>query len=102
VRNRNPLLVALALLLAAGALSACATSSSPADANTAAAVKASLAQHPELAPPNMVYVQVRNGVAYLSGQVATDLQRETAAAAARSTPGVKRVVDTISLIYTGR
>jgi osmotically-inducible protein OsmY len=65
-------------------------------------VKASLAEHPELAPPNMVYVQVRGGVTYLSGQVSTDLQRQTAESAARATPGVKRVVDTISLTYTGR
>jgi osmotically-inducible protein OsmY len=39
---------------------------------------------------------------YLSGQVATDLQRSTADSIARATPGAASVVDIIGLEYNGR
>jgi len=52
--------------------------------------------------PNLIYVQTLDGVVYLSGEVATDLQRETAASTALGVPGVRRVVDTIGLEFSGR
>ena len=61
-----------------------------------------LQQHPVLAAPNQVYVQTLDRVVYLSGQVATDLQRDTAESAARKAAGAQRVVDSIALPYTGR
>jgi hypothetical protein len=73
----------------------------PGDAALAAQVRARLDQHTELLAPNEVDVRVLDGVVYLSGQVATDLQRETAEAVARSTPGAARIVDLISLEYNG-
>jgi len=48
-----------------------------------------------------VYVQTLGGVVYLSGQVATPLQRTEAEDVARQAAGVNRVVNTISLGYRG-
>jgi osmotically-inducible protein OsmY len=55
-----------------------------------------------LEPPNQVYVQTLDGVVYLTGQVATDLQRDTAESAAHEATGVGRVINTIALTYAGR
>lgn len=101
----------LSLVIAVtGGLPGCATlqtlskcgAGCPGDARISAAVRARLGQHTELLAPNRVYVSTLDGVVYLSGEVATDLQRDTAEAVARETPGVPRVVDTISLEYNGR
>jgi osmotically-inducible protein OsmY len=74
----------------------------PGDAQISSAVRARLDQHRELLAPNQVYVSTLDRTVYLSGQVATDLQRDIAESVARTTPGVPRVVDLISLEYTGR
>jgi osmotically-inducible protein OsmY len=98
------------LLLLTGAVAGCAshnevrncgTSGCPPDANITAEVKAQFNRRTELKPPNLLYVQTLNGVVYLSGQVATDLQRQTAVQVARQVPYVSRVVDNIALFYTG-
>ena len=80
----------------------CGYEGCPPDQKVTAAVRASLAQHTELRPPNLIYVQTLDGVVYLTGQVATDLQRETAVDVARQVPGVHKVVDNIALNYPGR
>ena len=74
----------------------------PGDTQLSAAVRARLDEHVELLAPNHVYVSTLDRVVYLTGEVATDLQRETAESVARHTPGVPRVVDMISLEYEGR
>jgi osmotically-inducible protein OsmY len=74
----------------------------PGDAGISAAVRARLDEHTELLAPNRVYVSTLDGVVYLSGEVATDVQRATAETVARATPGAPRVVDLISLEYGGR
>ena len=61
-----------------------------------------LTQQPALQPPNQVYVQTLDGVVYLTGQVATDLQRDTAESVAHEASGVSRVMNTIALTYAGR
>jgi len=71
----------------------------PQDAAITAEVKALLEQHPELRAPNVVYVQTINRVVYLTGQVTTGLQRQTAEAAARRATGIKAVVDNIGIAY---
>jgi enamine deaminase RidA (YjgF/YER057c/UK114 family) len=97
------------VLLLTGAVAACAGHNQvrncgyngcPPDATITAEVKAEFNRRTELKPPNLLYVQTLNGVVYLSGQVATDLQRETAVQVARQVPYVSRVVDNIALIYT--
>ena len=110
LRCRTALAIAVAVL-GAGAVCGCAPYHAyrtcgrrgcPGDAEITAAVHARLAAHPVLRAPNQVYVQTLAGVVYLSGQVATDLQRDIAATAAAEAPGVQRVVDSIALTYSGR
>jgi osmotically-inducible protein OsmY len=94
--------VALAIVLGACASNPCTGGGCAGDGNITAAVQAQLKQHPALAPPNHVYVKTINGTVYLSGQVATDLQRQEAEAAARQAAGVTTVVNTIALTYGAR
>jgi osmotically-inducible protein OsmY len=100
--------LALALTLTCAALAGCATDKCTpgvpctGDGKISEDVRAALASHPELLAPNVVHVQTRSGTVYLTGQVATDLQRDTAAAAAKAVPGVKHVVDNIAIGYRGR
>jgi osmotically-inducible protein OsmY len=61
-----------------------------------------LTQQPALQPPNQVYVQTLDSVVYLTGQVATDLQRDSAEAVAHEASGGSRIVNTIALTYGGR
>jgi osmotically-inducible protein OsmY len=74
----------------------------PGDAALTAAVKQALDQHVELRAPNQVDVQTLHRVVYLTGQVATDLQRQIAQSVAHDTQGVKQVVNNIALPYEGR
>jgi osmotically-inducible protein OsmY len=98
------------LISLAASLGACATletlhkcgSGCPGDAGISAAVRARLAEHTEFLAPNRLYVSTLDGVVYLSGQVATDTQRLDALDIARAAPGAPRVVDLISLEYSGR
>ena len=95
------------MLLVGAALAGCASSpctseSCKADARITHDVKAQLKQHRELSAPNVVYVQTRDGVVFLTGQVATDPQRDTAESVASHVPGVVRVVNSIALSYSGR
>jgi osmotically-inducible protein OsmY len=109
MRNGKPALLAF-ILLGTGTLSlqGCVTSSQCAseecknDAKITADVQAKLKEHRELGAPNSVYVQTRGGVVYLTGQVVTELQRETAGHVAETAPGVGRVVNSIALSYSGR
>jgi osmotically-inducible protein OsmY len=107
MRNGNSLALAVFFLLAT-ALEGCVSSppcTSPecqADAKINADVQSKMKEHRELGPPNTVYVQTRGGVVYLTGQVATDLQRQTAETVAGAVPGVASVVNSISLSYGGR
>ena len=98
------------VVLLSGALTACAAydevrkcgfEGCPSDAHITAQVKAQFDQHTVLKPPNLLYVETLNGVVYLSGQVATGLQRDTAVQVAQQVPHVTRVVDNIALFYTG-
>jgi osmotically-inducible protein OsmY len=74
----------------------------PGDAELNASLTALLAEHRALAAPNQVYVRTLDRVVYLTGQVATGLQRDTAESIVRGAPGVGRVVDDISISYQGR
>jgi osmotically-inducible protein OsmY len=80
----------------------CGEAGCPGDAQITAEVRAALAAHPELGPPNEVYVQTLDRVVYLSGQVATELQRESAEALAQRVTGAREVVDILGIEYEGR
>jgi osmotically-inducible protein OsmY len=103
--------IAAGALTLAGSLGACASTRGAAvcahggctaDAQLAAAVEARIYRHPELRPPNLVYVRAHDGVVYLSGVVSTELQREIAVAVAQQVPGERRVLDDIGIEYAGR
>jgi osmotically-inducible protein OsmY len=74
----------------------------PGDAQIDARVSALIAQHPDLLGPNQVYAHTLDGVVYLTGQVATSLQRADAESIAHEALGVRRVVNNISISYGGR
>jgi osmotically-inducible protein OsmY len=99
------------VLVAAGVVSGCAANRAVEgcpnggctdDPQLAARVEAQIYRHPELRPPNMIYVRAHDGVVYLSGEVSTELQREIAVASAQQVPGERRVFDDIGIEYTGR
>lgn len=71
------------------------------DAQITSAVQALLSQHADLGPPNLIRVQTIDGVVYLTGEVNTDLVRETAESVARQAQGAKRVVNSIAITYSG-
>lgn len=73
-----------------------------ADAQITAEVQGLLKEHPALGPPNQLYVHTSDRVVFLSGQVATDMQRATAEAIAREASGVRQVIDSIALEYDGK
>lgn len=96
-------LLAAAIVLTAPlggcATTQCTTAACAADGTVTANVQALLAQHRDLGPPNQIHVDTRDGVVYLSGQVATDLQRRSAEDVVRQAAGVSKVVNNIALMY---
>jgi BON domain-containing protein len=72
------------------------------DAQINSELEARLDQNGALRPPNQLHVRTLDGAVYLTGQVATDLQRQEAEQIARQTPGVRQVVNNVSLTYYGR
>jgi osmotically-inducible protein OsmY len=90
-------------LLVTGFLTACAAdrrcgfAGCPGDSKITADVRERIDQHPDLRAPNIIYVQTRDHVVYLSGIVSTGLVSEAAAAAALAAPGVARVENSIAI-----
>jgi osmotically-inducible protein OsmY len=101
--HRPPWSGVLTLLLTASLLTGCAVyrkcglSGCPGDADIRAGVEAALAQHADLCVPRCPTVQSLDGVVYLSGQLATELQRDDAADVAVRVAKVKRVINMISV-----
>jgi len=109
MRNGNAVVLASILLCTCtpalhGCVSTtqCASEECKKDAKITADIKERLKEHRELGGPNSVYVQTRGGTVYLTGQVATDLQRQTAEQVARQVPGVDEVVNSIAITFEGR
>ena len=95
-------LTAAFLLMSTALLCACATAPCSEavcrdDRALQSEVEQLLAQHPDLGPPNIISVQVHNGIVYLHGLVATDLQKQDAEAVIRQSPRVKQVENMIGL-----
>jgi osmotically-inducible protein OsmY len=80
----------------------CGIAGCPGDAKITADVQALFHEYSAMQPPNLVYVQTLDHVVYLSGRVNTDLERITAETVALSVADVTRVVNSISLGYSGR
>jgi osmotically-inducible protein OsmY len=104
-RNRHFALALATLLLCV--FEGCATTGKcggrecPEDAAIRADVELRLSQHPELRPPNMVYVMVRDHSVTLSGQVSNEYAQRLAASVAHEAPGVSKVVNLVALTYSG-
>ena len=90
-------------LILGGALAGCATSGKcesggcSSDAKITTNVQALFQQHPDLGPPNLIRVETRDSVVYLSGVVSAGEFSEAAESVAHEAPGVRRIVNTISI-----
>jgi osmotically-inducible protein OsmY len=95
----NPISIIGMMALTLLHISACATrrGDMPDNARVTRNVHALLAQHAELGPPNLIYVQTLHHVVYLTGIVSAGEMRTTAGEVAREAPGVARVVNTIEV-----
>jgi osmotically-inducible protein OsmY len=88
----------------AGALAGCATydkcgvEGCAGDAKVTSNVQTVFERHPELGAPGAVEVQTLDHVVYLSGFVASGLERDTAGSLAQTAPGVTQVVNSISVM----
>jgi osmotically-inducible protein OsmY len=90
-----PAAVVLGLLGGCATESKCGPEGCPDDAKITANVQTSFSQHPDLG--SRIGVQTLDRVVYLTGYVSAGEMRAAAESIASATPGVKRVVDTISV-----
>ena len=103
-RMNEPRAIVLALLLC-GALCGCAVTqeckveSCADDSQITANIRSMFDQRAEFRPPYFVYVKTVNHVVYLTGQVNTDLVRESAESIVRDAADGTRVVNSIALTY---
>jgi osmotically-inducible protein OsmY len=70
------------------------------DRKISAQVEALLNAHPEIGPPGSITVETLNGVVYLDGVVEGGLEKRSIDSIVRQTPGVKRVVNGISVEHS--
>jgi len=80
----------------------CGARGCPGDAAITAAVQKQFQQHASIEPPNLISVQTIDQVVYLYGLLETEEQRDLATEVAGRVPGVKRVVNAISIDNEGR
>ena len=76
-------------------------SGSPGDDGISAHVRTQLSQYPSLRSSDSLRVKTYGRVVYLTGQVATDEERDLAESVTSEVAGVARVVDTISISFPG-
>ena len=88
-------LVLAANLVGCVAQPKCGSSECVSDAKITTNVEAQLNRYPELGPPNLISVETRDRVVYLSGSVSAGEQRRTAESVVAALPGVEKVVNTI-------
>jgi osmotically-inducible protein OsmY len=95
---RKTFLVAVSATIATGSLVGCVATKCglgcPGDAQITSQIQDKMSQHAELG--TRVHVQTIDRVVYLSGYVSAGEFRNVAEQLAKSTPGVKRVEDTIA------
>jgi osmotically-inducible protein OsmY len=92
----------LATLAACSTPQKCTPTTCTDDQRLNQAVKAALYSDTAMRAPNLVYASTRDGVVYLTGTVATDLQKQSAESHARSVSGVLDVVNSISVDNSAR
>lgn len=79
----------------------CGREGCPGDPEITAHAYSRLSQHPALGPPNQIYVQTSDRVVFLTGLVATDLQRTTAEAVVGEDPQVRKIINNIAVTNLG-
>jgi BON domain-containing protein len=105
LKHLKPFYVMAAILILPGLLPGCAVERKcgwegcPGDAQITENVQAHINQHPDVGPPDAIYVQTLNHVVYLSGEVSTGLMKRTAESVAMQTPGVTRIVNDIAVTH---
>jgi osmotically-inducible protein OsmY len=97
-KPRNALTFALVLITVSGCAALqdyrkCAAGGCPDDARITTEVKSRLDQRLDLRAD--VHVQTLDNVVYLSGQVTTAMQRDSAELMAREVPGVRGIIDNV-------
>jgi osmotically-inducible protein OsmY len=70
------------------------------DQKLSAQVRTLLNAHTELGPPGTIAVETLNGVVYLDGEVVGGLEKRDVESIVRQAPGVKKVVNGISVEHT--
>jgi osmotically-inducible protein OsmY len=75
----------------------CGPGECSADAKISAEVRTLLAQSPSLGAPNLITVQTRQGVVYLSGLVSTPYQIAEAGSIAEQAAGVSQVQNLLTI-----
>lgn len=109
LRRRAVTLAALLLSLLLVPLAGCAYSQARAkcgaagcegDAQITQQLQALFRQHTEFG--TQLYVKTLDQVVYLTGQVNTDLQRDSAESLARGVSGVRKVINNVAVSYGGR
>ena len=109
LRRRAATLTALILGLLLVPLTGCAYSEARAkcgaggcegDAAITQQVQALFKQHTEFG--TQLYVKTMDQVVYLTGQVNTELQRDSAESLARGVTGVRKVINNVGVSYSGR
>jgi osmotically-inducible protein OsmY len=95
------LLCTLVLLCGCAQYHKCGIEGCPGDAHITSEVRSLLNQHADLGPPNLIHVQTIDRVVYLTGEVNTDLTRQQAESVARQAPGIKQIVNSIAITYSG-
>lgn len=109
LRRRAATLTVLILSLLLVPLAGCAYSEARAkcgaggcegDAEITQQVQALFKQHTEFG--TQLYVKTLDQVVYLTGQVNTELQRDSAESLARGVTGVRKVINNVGVSYSGR
>ena len=96
IMNSQSFRVAAAVVV--GMLTACAAGPhASADAKITGQVRNAIAEHPDLGPPNRIYVDARGHTVYLTGTVYSDLAVADANDVARAVRGVSEVVSNIGV-----
>ena len=94
-------LFALLLALAGCAAESCKTGPCSPDDRLVEAVRAEIAKHPALMT-DTIRIQSQDGTVYLYGLVSTNVELAEVEEVAKATPGVKKVVNLVSIDNTQR
>jgi osmotically-inducible protein OsmY len=91
----------IALMAIVAGVSACASAPNKTadDKEITRFIQDVFVQHGELGLPDQINVTTSNHVVYLTGTTSTGLQRDVAASLAMQTPGVNRIVNTVTVIH---